>query len=356
LAQSQSICNGDAGREKRSLANDLDRASVGRRSFAAICREGLSPMKIAVLGGGGAMGGLFGGYLARSGEDVVLLDVSRASVDAINRDGLRIEEKDGSTATLRVKASSEPSDIGPVDLVVNFVKCYNTEAAITAAAPMLGVSTAILTLQNGWGNADRIAAVAGRSRVMVGLTYHSGTLLGPGRVKHSGHGMTYVGELDGSQSQRLGTAVAAFRKAGIETTASSRIIDEIWKKLALNVCTLPTSALLHFPAHELIQHEGTIALMEGLLREVVAVAKAQGINLDQAERWQAITGLLKQAIGARASMLQDVEASRQTEIDVVNGAIVEAGKRNSVPTPFNDAMVWMVNSLQAKYLAAATPR
>jgi 2-dehydropantoate 2-reductase len=313
-------------------------------------------MKIAVLGGGGAMGGLFGGYLARSGEDVVLLDVSRASVDAINRDGLRIEEKDGSTATLRVKASSEPSDIGPVDLVVNFVKCYNTEAAITAAAPMLGVSTAILTLQNGWGNADRIAAVAGRSRVMVGLTYHSGTLLGPGRVKHSGHGMTYVGELDGSQSQRLGTAVAAFRKAGIETTASSRIIDEIWKKLALNVCTLPTSALLHFPAHELIQHEGTIALMEGLLREVVAVAKAQGINLDQAERWQAITGLLKQAIGARASMLQDVEASRKTEIDVVNGAIVEAGKRNSVPTPFNDAMVWMVNSLQAKYLAAATPR
>ena len=313
-------------------------------------------MKIAVLGGGGAMGGLFGGYLARSGEDVVLLDVSRASVDAINRDGLRIEEKDGSTATLRVKASSEPSEIGPVDLVVNFVKCYNTEAAITAAAPMLGVSTAILTLQNGWGNADRIAAVAGRSRVMVGLTYHSGTLLGPGRVKHSGHGVTYVGELDGSQSQRLGTAVAAFRKAGIETTASSRIIDEIWKKLALNVCTLPTSALLHFPAHELIQHEGTIALMEGLLREVVAVAKAQGINLDQAERWQAITGLLKQAIGARASMLQDVEASRQTEIDVVNGAIVEAGKRNSVPTPFNDAMVWMVNSLQAKYLAAATPR
>ncbi len=313
-------------------------------------------MKIAVLGGGGAMGGLFGGYLARSGEDVVLLDVSRASVDAINRDGLRIGEKDGSTATLRVKASSEPSEIGPVDLVVNFVKCYNTEAAITAAAPMLGVSTAILTLQNGWGNADRIAAVAGRSRVMVGLTYHSGTLLGPGRVKHSGHGMTYVGELDGSQSQRLGTAVAACRKAGIETTASSRIIDEIWKKLALNVCTLPTSALLHFPAHELIQHEGTIALMEGLLREVVAVAKAQGINLDQAERWQAITGLLKQAIGARASMLQDVEASRQTEIDVVNGAIVEAGKRNSVPTPFNDAMVWMVNSLQAKYLAAATPR
>ncbi len=310
-------------------------------------------MKIAVLGGGGAMGGLFGGYLARAGEDVALVDVSQAAVDAINRDGLAIEEKDGSTATIRVKASSKPKEVGPVDLIVNFVKCYHTEAAIAAAMPMLGEDTAILTLQNGWGNADRIAAAARQSRVMVGLTYHSGTLLGPGRVKHSGIGMTTVGELDGAQSERLEAAVAAFRTAGIETTPSSRIIDEIWKKLALNVCTLPTSALLRFHAHELIQHEGTIALMRGLLAEVVAVAKAQGINLDYAERWQAIAKLLEQAIGARASMLQDVDANRQTEIDVVNGAIVDAGKRDSVPTPLNDAMVWMVKSLQEKYLAVS---
>ena len=95
-------------------------------------------MKIAVLGGGGAMGGLFGGYLARAGEDVVLVDVSHASIDAIDRDGLAIEEKDGSTATIRVKASSKPKDVGPVDLIVNFVKCYHTEAAISAASPMLG--------------------------------------------------------------------------------------------------------------------------------------------------------------------------------------------------------------------------
>jgi 2-dehydropantoate 2-reductase len=313
-------------------------------------------MKIAVLGGGGAMGGLFGGYLARAGEDIVLVDVSQAAVGAIDRDGLKIEEKDGSTATIRVKASSKPEEVGPVDLIVNFVKCYHTEAAIAGARPMLGDDTAILTLQNGWGNADRIAAVAGETRVMAGVTSHSATLLGPGRVKHSGVGMTYVGELDGDQSRRLEAAVAAFRKAGIETTPSSRIIDEIWKKLALNVCTLPTSALMRFQAHELIQHEGTMALMRGLLGEVVAVAKAQGISLDHAERWQAIVNLLKQAIGARASMLQDVEAGRQTEIDVVNGAIVEAGKRHSVPTPFNDTMVWMVKSLQEKYLGAGDKR
>ena len=216
---------------------------------------------------------------------------------------------------------------------------------------MLGPATAILTLQNGWGNADRIAAIAGKARVMAGLTYHAGTLVGPGRVKHPGGGMTHMGELDGTASPRLAAAVAAFRQAGIETTPSPHILEEVWKKLALNVCTLPTAALLRFPAHELNQHEEMRALMRGLLAEVAAVAKAGGIRLDEAERWQAITSLLDRAVGARASMLQDVEANRQTEIDVINGAIVEAGKRHSVVTPLNDAMVWMVKSLQARYLA-----
>jgi 2-dehydropantoate 2-reductase len=310
-------------------------------------------MKIAVLGGGGAMGGMFGGYLARAGEDVALIDVSTEAVEAINAHGLVVEAKDGSTATIPVRASSNPGEVGPVDLIVNFVKCYSTEAAIRSAAPLLGEGTAILTLQNGWGNADRIAAIAGRERVMVGLTYNSGTLLAPGRIKHSGIGATVVGELDGAASARLEAAVAAFRRAGLETTASPRIVDEIWKKLALNVCTLPTSALLRFPAHELIQHPQMLDLMRGLLAEVAAVARPQGIALDEAERWAAIVGLLERAVGARASMLQDVEAGRRTEIDVVNGAIVEAGRRHSVPTPLNAAMVWLIECLQAKYLSAA---
>ena len=171
---------------------------------------------------------------------------------------------------------------------------------------------------------------------MVGLTYNSGTLLAPGHVRHSGIGMTVVGELDGSVSPRLEAAVAAFRRAGIETTASPRIVDEIWKKLALNVCTLPTAALLRFPAHELIEHPEMLELMRGLLAEVAAVARPQGIDLDEGERWTAIVGLLEKAVGARASMLQDVEAGRRTEIDVVNGAIVDAGRRHSIPTPLND--------------------
>jgi 2-dehydropantoate 2-reductase len=309
-------------------------------------------MKIAVLGGGGAMGGIFGGYLARSGEEVTLIDVAKPAVDAINANGLSIEEKDGSTANIQIRASSAPAEVGPVDLILNFVKCYHTENAVRSALPMMGPKTAILSLQNGWGNADRIGAVAGRERVLVGLTYHSGTLLGPGRVKHPGVGITHMGELDGSETGRLSAAVAAFRKAGIEVTPSARILDEVWKKLALNVCTLPTSALLGFFSHELNLFPEMHSLMRGLLNEVVAVAKAQGIAMDENERWEAITGLLSRAIGGKSSMFQDVEAKRETEIDVINGAIVAAGKRTSIPTPLNGAMVWLVKSLQGKYLAA----
>lgn len=308
-------------------------------------------MKVAVLGGGGAMGGVFGGYLARAGHHVTLIDVARPAVDAINTGGLTIEERDGSVVAVDARASDDPAAVGVADLIVNFVKCYHTEAAIRSARPMIGADTVVLSLQNGWGNATRIASVIGDGQLLVGLTYHSATLLGPGRVKHPGAGMTYLGELDGTMSPRLERMRQAFEAAGFETTASPRILDEVWKKLALNVCTLPTSGLLRFFANQLGEHEGSLALMRGLLDETVAVASAQGIALDPDERWPAITGLLKRAVGAKSSMLQDVEARRQTEIDVINGAIVEAGRRTGVATPLNDAMVWLIKSLEEAYLA-----
>jgi 2-dehydropantoate 2-reductase len=299
------------------------------------------------------MGGIFGGFLARAGEDVTLIDVAKPAVDAINRDGIVVEQKDGTVATIPVKAATDPAKVGPVDLIMNFVKCYHTAAAIEAAKPMLGPDTAILTLQNGWGNADRIASIIGRERVMVGLTYSSGTLVGPGRVKNTGVAQTIIGELDGARTPRVERAAAALQKAGIDVTVSPRIVEEIWKKLALNVCSLPTAALLRFTADELPRHEGSLELMRGLLREMVAVARADGIELDEEERWQAILGVLQRAVGGRASMLQDVTAERQTEIDVINGAIVAAGRRSGIPTPLNDAMVWMVKSYQEFYLAKA---
>src|SRR5882724_322747 len=132
-----------------------------RFATAVAIAKGGRCMKIAILGGGGAMGGIFGGYLARAGNDVTLIDVSKAAVTAINDNGLTIEEKDGSQPVIKVPASDNPASVGPVDLIINFVKCYHTEAAVRAAAPMIASDTAVLSLQNGWGNAPRIASIVG---------------------------------------------------------------------------------------------------------------------------------------------------------------------------------------------------
>jgi 2-dehydropantoate 2-reductase len=295
------------------------------------------------------MGSLFGALLYRGGHEVTLVDVARPAVEAINTAGLQVEFKYDGAAMVPVPAVTDPASVGQVDVVIVFVKCYHTEAALRSALPLLGPQTSIVSLQNGWGNVPRIAAIAGEERVVAGVTYHSGTLVGPGHVKQTGVGMTYIGELDGQMSQRLAQLAAVLASAGIDVTPSQDVLSMIWAKLALNCCTLPTSALLRFYAHQLVEHEGVLNLMQAILREVVTVAHAQQISLDYDERWQAITGLLRQAVGGKASMLQDVEARRRTEIDVINGAIVEAGQRLGIPTPTNQAMLWLVKSLEETF-------
>src|SRR3712207_4569982 len=205
-------------------------------------------MRIAILGGAGAMGGVIGAALSRGGVDVTLVDVSRPAIEAIQARGLTVEQKDGSSEQVPIRATGRPEEVGQVDLIINFVKCYHPEAAVRSALPILGPNTAILTLQNGWGNAQRIAALAGEDRVMVGLTYNSGTLVGPGHVKHTAKGVTVLGEMSGHTSERLKAVEAAFRAGGLETTLSPKIIEEVWKKLSVNATALPVAALLRLTA------------------------------------------------------------------------------------------------------------
>jgi 2-dehydropantoate 2-reductase len=311
-------------------------------------------MKVAVIGAG-AMGSVVGGLLAKAGNEVTLIDVWQEAVEKINRDGLRIEDKTGSVETIPVRASTDPAAVGPVDLLIVFVKCYHTEAAVRSAKPLIGSDTIVLSLQNGWGNGPRISAIVGQERLLLGVCYHSASVAGPGHVLHTGKGITHIGEMDGRITPRIETIASVFNEAGIEVATSNQVIKEIWSKLALNACTLPTSALLRFYAPQLIQHEPMLQLMRELLEEVVAVAREQDIPLEFDERWEAITGLLKRCgPTAKASMLQDVEKGRQTEIDVINGAVVEAGRSVNVPTPYNNAMVWMVKSLEGTFGKQAT--
>jgi 2-dehydropantoate 2-reductase len=310
-------------------------------------------MNIAILGAG-AMGSAIGALLHKAGNKVVLIDVSRPTVEAVQSRGLVIQNKAGEQETVRIPISDQPGNVGVVDLLIVFVKCYHTEAAVKSAAPMIGSNTTVLSLQNGWGNGPRIAGIVGKERVVLGVCYHSATVLAPGHVLHAGQGKTFMGELDGSDSPRLQQIVKTFNQAGIVVEPSGQVLKEIWSKLALNVATLPTSSSVRVTADHLLDTPEMQELMRSLLREVVVVANAQNIPLDFDERWNSITGLLsKLAPNTKGSMLQDVEARRQTEIDVMCGAIVEAGTRLNIPTPYNRAMVGLIKGLEATFVRAA---
>jgi len=312
-------------------------------------------MKIAVIGAG-AMGSVIGGRLAQGGNDVTLIDVWPDIIRAINTRGLRIEDQHGKIDTIPIRATANPAEVGVVDLMVVFVKCYHTEAAVRNALPIVGPQTTVLSLQNGWGNGTRISNVVGPERVLLGVCYHSASSVSPGHVQHAGQGMTFIGERNGSLSERVQQIVYAFQRSYLEVTASPEILKEIWSKLALNACTLPTSAVLRFYAPQLVQSEPARNLMKGILDEVVAVANMQSIPLDFHERWESISNLLKRCPPtAKSSMFEDIEAGRRTEIDVINGAVVETAAQLGIATPCNQSIVQLIQALESTFKPKLTP-
>jgi 2-dehydropantoate 2-reductase len=303
-------------------------------------------MRTAILGAG-AMGSVFASCLAESKCEVILIDVAKPVVDSISSRGLIIRDRAGYERTFRIDATTEPRNVGVVDLLIVFVKCYHTEAAVQSALPLLGNDSIVLSLQNGWGNASRIGNLVGPEKVLVGVSYHSATALGPGHVLHGGRGPTYLGEQNGSVSERAQRVAGFLASGGIEVQTSTEVVKDIWSKLALNAATLPTSVLARLTADRLLSSPDMQELMRKLLQEVIAVANAQDIHLNFDERWSVIARLLKQlAPDTKGSMFQDIEQKRPTEIDVINGAIVEAGQRLQILTPYNRAVVGLIKALE----------
>lgn len=307
-------------------------------------------MKVAVVGAG-AMGGSLAAHAARAGHQVTVIDVAEPVVAAIRADGITVRTPEG-IITERVAITPRPADAGEQDIVVVFVKAEHTEAVAKSLSPLIGVGTAIATLQNGWGNADLLAAQVPGAQLVIGVTYNSCTAAGPGQVVHSGRGLTHVGAFDSSPGadQRYATAVAkVLDDAGWETKASPAVQTEIWKKLVLNAATLPTAALTRLTAGAMGRPGPLLDLIDALAAEAVAVARAQELDIELDERVATIHQVLERAGEGRPSMLQDVLAARRTEIETVNEAVARAGDRLGVPVPLNRAVVALVRGLERSY-------
>lgn len=309
-------------------------------------------MKIAVLGGAGAMGGVWAGGLHAAGHEVVILDVAKPAIEAINRDGLTIQEADGASRVIRVPATADPAAIGICDAVIVLTKAGHTRAAIAGAAPVIDAHTTVVSLQNGWGNADVLAEAVAPEQIVLGVTYHGATLLAPGRVLHTlATGPTIIGPyLDGAPLDRAEAIGAAMSAGGMCTTVTATVKTEIWKKLIVNSVALPVAALTRLPSEGIGADSALVRLIGELAAEAVRVANAGGYAIELEERLAAFRAVLAPGNTGKASMLQDVEARRPTEIDATTGAIVREAEAFGVAVPLHRAMLALVHGLESSWI------
>lgn len=298
-------------------------------------------MRIVVVGAG-AMGSLFGGLLAESGQDVVLVDVWQEHVDAIQRSGLELDVG-GEIRRVPVAATSDTSDLAPADVVIVFVKHRHTHEAARSARDVLGPETQVWTLQNGIGNVDILSEEIPRDRLVKGLTTATAIVHGPGRIESnfSGETATYVYPVDADKTGAVQRSAKAFTEAGLQTHVDPGIDLRIWRKLVINAGLTALAAVVPVRIGEVARPESGREILQRVSGEVVEVAQAHGVDLTLDEALDYLDELAEAADRHVGSMTIDVLSRRPTEIDAMNGAVVRLGRRHGVPTPAN----WMIQKL-----------
>lgn len=302
-------------------------------------------MRIAILGAG-AMGSIFGAGLSSGGVETLLLDVNTALVDALNGEGIVIRSANGER-NVRIPATTDPQGERPVDVLVVFVKAWASDAAMALAAPLIGPQTKVLSLQNGWGNGEILARHVPVERIFLGVTYHSGAISAPRIVDHTATGTTYLGPYRHRDMQAAERIATAFNGVGLPTETSATIEARIWRKLVLNLAANPVAALTGLRSDGLLAQPDIGRLMEGIARESVAVANAEGYAFDAGETIAYIRKSLELAGTSLASMRQDVSAGRPTEIEVITGAVVRAADRHGIDVPLNRVIYTLIKGYEA---------
>jgi len=295
----------------------------------------IAMMRICVVGCG-AVGSLFAAHLAKAGEaEVWAYDVWKEHVQAIQQQGLRLSG--AADFTVRLNASSDARELPRCDYGIVATKAIHTKAAIAQVAHVFDENSAVCSVQNGVGNEEIIAERV--KFVIRGTTFPAGHPIGPGHIGFDIKGDTWIGPFEPTQTpmQKVEELAGMMTRSGMNTIAMKDARGAQWTKLIFNAATNPVGALTLLHHGAAARFGATGQLFNDLIEEGEAVAKKIGIELHGDPR-----ALVKKGADApgkhRASMLQDVLAKRPTEVDFMNGAIVEWGKKMGVGTPLNQAM------------------
>lgn len=293
-------------------------------------------MRIAFMGSGG-LGGYFGARLCASDAEVHFIARGR-HLAALRTEGLRIE----GPAPLhipRVHATDDPSDVGVVDFVMISVKLWDTEAALRQIRPMVGPDTAIISFQNGVLKDQTLRAAYDEAHVMGGVGYVSTTIERPGVIRQTGPMQRLVfGEFDGSRSKRGEALLSACIAGGIHAELSENILREIWQKYVFLVGLSGTTTTIRKPIGPIREHPVTRAFLLDVMREVVAVGRAHGVDLAEDHAEVRLKLADDVAYDMTSSMHHDLERGNPLEVRWLAGGVVELGRSKGIPTPLNRAI------------------
>lgn len=295
-------------------------------------------MKVAVMGAG-AVGCYFGAMLARAGHEVTLI-ARPLHVEAVKQHGLMFESR-SFNGRIPMQATTEASGVEGADIVLFCVKSPDTEIAGRMIAPFLKPDAALLCLQNGVDNAERLQAVTGCTAIPA-VVYVATEMAGPGHVKHNGRGELIIGEAPVSAG-----IARQFIEAAIPTTVSDKVISELWIKLITNCAYNALSAVADLPYGPLLKVAGVTDVMRNVIDECEAVARALTIPLPATLR-DTTLAMAASMPEQYSSTAQDLRRGKPSEIDYLNGHVVRKGAALGIPTPTNLALQVMVKAREVR--------
>lgn len=304
----------------------------------------MSVASITIVGAG-AMGCYFAARLAEVGIALTVIDVDQTRIDKIAAEGIRVKDGQGERC-VRVRAMTAAEFKGPVDLVMLFTKGMHSAAAMKSVAHLAMPGTLALTLQNGLGNAEIIAKFYPKTDIVIGITLAPADLEGANVVSSRGKADTVLGPYQRGESTNVKAVAEALRRAGFPIEETPNIHERIWEKLAFNAAMNAISTITNRPNGRMDTAPGR-RLLRATAQEVIAVASALGIHIDSDRLHAKIADALTDHREHRPSMLQDYLAGRQTEIESINGAVVEAGRSIGVPTPINATLADLVRMIES---------
>lgn len=297
-------------------------------------------VKVAVLGAG-AMGCLFGGLLAEKGLNVVLIDVWKDHVDAINKNGLKMNGQ-GGDRFIKIKATIDPKSLGTVDVIIIMCKATALEQALLNAKNIIGDKTVLMSFQNGIGHEAIMQKIAGKDKVLGGTTTQASNILGPGNIKNHASLPSWIGEYEGGMSDRVKDLAETFTAHGLETIASDNVKKKKWMKLFALTAVGPLSAIfdMHHTELYITNKESKLAreLGKQIILETRKVAQADGVEVSEDECLEMFHKIVDSNQTNKSSMAFDIQYKRKSEIDFINGSVSKIGKKHGVPTPLNDML------------------